>query len=101
MTPYQRPDRRTSGNAMVTGVIALPFVLFVAGSVAVWVGWAANGRNPVTAVFAAGPLVIAGVTFAVSALRGSAPRDRLAPALVAACGATALIWGAFLLALVA
>lgn len=43
--------------------------------------------------FAVGPLVAAGITFAISAARGNAPSRRLAPMLVAACGMTALLWG--------
>lgn len=92
---------RDRGTALVIGVVALPFVAFVLVSIAVWTGRATSGREPVAAAFAVLPLLAAGATFAVSASRGSTPRERLAPALVAACAATALIWGGLLVALVA
>jgi hypothetical protein len=92
---------RDRGRPLVAGVVALPFVAFVLVSIAVWTGRATTGRDPIAAAFAVLPLFVAGVTFAVSASRGNALRRRLAPALVAACAATALIWGGLLVALVA
>ena len=94
--------RRSSGDlgaVLWGGLLAAPFVAFVVVSVLVWAGWAVNGRAASTGALAAAPLVVAGLTWTVSARRGHPPRDRAAPTLIAACAATAGVWGLLLAAL--
>lgn len=99
--PSAEPSRRRRrsgdlGRVLGLGLVAAPFVLFVVVSVLFWAGWAVNGRAVSTGAIAVAPLLMAGLTWAVSARRGNPPRDRLAPTLTAACATTAGVWGLLL-----